>query len=72
MDLCHAKGPWCVSWSRTVGGACPELLFGLAGYLSNEKESAGEDVEVSGALCWCLAACRGSLCWGWVRSGNSF
>ena len=53
---CH--GAVVCSRSRTVGGACRELLaFGLTGYLSNEKESACEGTEVT----WCLVVALGRM-----------
>ena len=48
MDLSHAMGPWCVPgrgpWEERVANSC---AFGLAGHLSNEKESAREGTEVT-------------------------
>ena len=48
VDLCHAMGPWCVPgrgpWEERVANSC---AFGLAGYLSNKKESAHEGTEVT-------------------------
>ena len=46
----RGRGPW----EERVANSC---AFGLAGYLSNEKESAGEGVEVE----WCLVLVLGRL-----------
>jgi len=68
VDLCHAMGPWCVPgrgpWEERVAKSC---AFGLAGYLSDEKEIACEGVEVA----WCLVVALGRL-WGFPCDGDGF